>query len=439
MAESQRPFAPLTAATDRGPTRYFHGRKKILDDFAELAERAIHSNSGTIFLIQGAPGVGKTALLNECEKRAKACEWEVANIEMGALWDPNILLASLGLGEKYKGTERSTQVGFKDFLGWGFKSIRPQPTVRNILKDGSKPLLLILDEAQVLGDDQVPPNDYRSTAIGVLEAIHNGKLERPVVLLAAGLGTTLASFGSLKISRFAEDCFVELGALGKEDERAVIQDWLTKEGGAKGDPTAWIDTIANETHGWPRHVHAYSKHASKQLQMSGGVMTPGGLNAVLEAGQEGRKVYYKQRVADFDGDEVICLAESIVDIGVGMPFKKELVEVSLIEKYGPEKADKLFQEFLEKGVIATDGFLYSVPIPSMHDWMRSELEWTQERTRSLEETHGRSTPAKTIGAAQEVSSFTIDRGECNTHKQPPQSTKKDRGVQGRDSYSGLER
>ena len=65
MRKSQR-TGPVTAAFDRGPAKYFHGRKQILHDFNELVERATQADSGTTFLIQGAPGAGKTALLYEC-------------------------------------------------------------------------------------------------------------------------------------------------------------------------------------------------------------------------------------------------------------------------------------------------------------------------------------------------------------------------------------
>lgn len=46
----------MTAAFDRGPAKYFHGRKQILHDFNELVELATQADSGTTFLIQGAPG-----------------------------------------------------------------------------------------------------------------------------------------------------------------------------------------------------------------------------------------------------------------------------------------------------------------------------------------------------------------------------------------------
>ncbi|MXW13411.1 MAG: ATP-binding protein [Rhodothermaceae bacterium] len=425
--------------SDRGPAEYFHGREKILKNFDALAETAVEEKGGSTFLIQGAPGVGKTALLDQCKKRAISHGWEVVRIGVGALWDSNNLLASLGLGEKYKGTERSTQIGFKNFFGWAFKSARPQPTVKDILKNGNKPLLLILDEAHALGHEKVPPDDYRSTAVEVLDAIHNGMLNRPVVLLAAGLGTTKASFGTLEISRYKGGCLVELGALSKGAERAVIRDWLTKEGRAKGDPTVWIDAIAQKTHGWPQHITAYADAAVNQIRNDHGAMTPEGLEVVYQLGMERREAYYRQRVDDFSGDEVIRLARLIADVGSGKPFNEGLVVEPLSEKYGLDEANKLFQKFLKKGVISADGFLYSVPVPSMHDWMKSELKRTQERLQSMKENHNSVPDGKTIGPAQDRPSSTVVPEDRNTNTQPAQSMEKGHGIQDRGVDSGWER
>ncbi|MXZ16864.1 MAG: ATP-binding protein [Rhodothermaceae bacterium] len=373
MPESLRPDASHVSdyVADRGPARYFHGRERILSNFNKLVKESVEAQGGSTFLIQGAPGAGKTALLDQCEKHAKACEWDVTNIGVGALWDPNNLLASLGLGEKYKGTERSTQIGFKNFLGWGFKSTRPQSTVKDILNNGNTPLLLILDEAQALGDEKVPPDNHRSTAIEVLEAIHNGKLERPVILLAAGLGTTKTAFGSLRISRFKGGCFVELGALGKEAERAVLQDWLIKEGGAKGNPTAWIDAIAQKTHGWPQHITAYADAAAKQIRKDNGDMTSTGMEAVYRLGMERRDAYYKQRVNGISRKERFSLARLVKNVPIRDGLDKEDIEATLSQEYGPDKAQDLFNRVLERGVLHSQDGVYTIPIPSMHNWLVS--------------------------------------------------------------------
>ncbi len=75
------PSPPLTAASDRGPAKYFHGRKQVLSDFNKIIERAVQAKSGTTFLIQGAPGAGKSALLEECGKRARERGWKTAEIK----------------------------------------------------------------------------------------------------------------------------------------------------------------------------------------------------------------------------------------------------------------------------------------------------------------------------------------------------------------------
>ena len=374
MAKSRRfPDPPITAAIDRGPARHFHGRKQILRNFDGLLGGAAKTDTGTIFLIQGAPGAGKTALLAECERIARGREWEVANIGVGSLWDPYKLLDSLGLGDKYEVTEKSTQFGVKDVAGRGYKSTRLPRTVLSILKDGDQPLLLILDESQGLGEDGVPPSDYRADARTVLDFIHNGKLGRPVILLAAGLGTTLKSFESLEVSRFASNCFVELGALDKGAERAVIQDWLKKDGGAKGDPKAWIDAIAKEAHGWPHHILSYVYPAAvDQLKVDDGIMTTDGLNVVLYVGREGRNAYYEQRMKGFSRKQRRSLANLIVNIPSEDGLDEEDIKASLSQEYGKTEADKMFHDALRKGLLDEHSGCYVVPIPSMLTWLKKE-------------------------------------------------------------------
>ena len=96
MRRSQMP-TPVTAAFDRGPAKYFHGRKRVLRDFSKLVERAAQSDSGTTFLIQGASWAGKTALLSECERLTHNSKWKTAHIYPEALWAPAALRKFLGL------------------------------------------------------------------------------------------------------------------------------------------------------------------------------------------------------------------------------------------------------------------------------------------------------------------------------------------------------
>lgn len=70
-----------------------------MENFRKLAELSTQTKTGTTFLIQGAPGVGKTALLAECAKQAKRKGWRVAEIDTPDLCDPDKLRYSLGSEE----------------------------------------------------------------------------------------------------------------------------------------------------------------------------------------------------------------------------------------------------------------------------------------------------------------------------------------------------
>ncbi|MCY4204732.1 MAG: hypothetical protein OXE92_03290, partial [Bacteroidetes bacterium] len=137
-------------------------------------------------------------------------------------------------------------------------------------------------------------------------------------------------------------CFVELGALGKKAERAVIHDWLTKNGGAKGDPTPWIDAITQKTHGWPQHITIYGEAAAKQIKKDQGHMTPSGLETVSRVGMERREAYYEQRVVEFRPDQIRCLTISVMDSSQEEPAEYRNILSLLTKEYDEDEAKKLF-------------------------------------------------------------------------------------------------
>ncbi|MCY4158129.1 MAG: ATP-binding protein [Bacteroidetes bacterium] len=421
-------------APDRGPSKYFHGRTQILRDFNDFLRLAMEEKTGTIFLIQGAPGAGKTALLYECKKFAEKREWEIAEIDPPALWNLDELLYYLGKEDKVQFTGGSGEIGINAGVKAGVKlnveTNQTRPTILKTLQDGKKPLLLILDEAQSLGIKDIVPSDQKRIINSVLNNIHNGRLRRSVILLAAGLEPSKSAFDDLGISRFRAGCFVELGALGKKAERAVIHDWLMKKGCAKGDPIEWIDAIVQKTHGWPQHITVYGDAAAKQIQKDQGVMTPEGLEIVYQTGRERRKAYYKQRVVGIEGNELICLYEAIAGIEPGTPFGQDLILAPLDKKYGYERAEEIFKKFIGKGLLSPVDTLYSVPIPSMHDWMKSELKRTHERLRQAKVVQNADAHCKSIDP---------DPEDRNTLKQPTQSKESDIPPKDRGSKFDMER
>ena len=247
-----------------------------------------------------------------------------------------------------------------------------------MLKDGEGALLLTLDEAQVLAKRTPAEQKHRVTII--LNAIHNGEVEMPVILIAAGLGATAAAFDSLGISRFDPGCHINLGPLSEGASRAVIQDWLIEEGRAKGDPMPWIDAIARETHGWPQHIMAYAWPALKQLKSTGGELTPEGLKTILKEGRRGRIRFYEARTQGLFKKERQCIARAVAGMEPDGNLDKDTIITSLRKEFSKDEAEGIFKRALHKGVLDARGDSYVIPIPSMHDWLVSNYAPELKRT-----------------------------------------------------------
>ena len=353
---------------DRGEAKYFHGRKGILDSFQRRLKWAEQDpKKGTTFLIQAAPGAGKSALLHECTKLAENIGWETVRVNTRALWDTDTMCQKLGDGWMPLLDEIAAQGGFDKWIQiqGAAKFKLPGHTPQSIIERGKDPLLLFLDEAQKLALAQ---SGHVETICDFLDAIHNGEMGHPVMLAVAGLSATADAFEGLGVSRFKDNCYVELGPLKEEAERDVIKDWLKKEGRAKGDPMHWIDAIAQETRGWPQHVAAYAQAAALQIRADKRVMTPQGLQAVLKVGRMKRIKFYETRAKGLPKKERQCIARAVANIEVDGTIDKDLVLASLRKEFSEEKAEAVFALALRKGTFDLHGDSYVIPISSMRTW-----------------------------------------------------------------------
>ena len=355
---------------DRGEAKYFHGRKGILADFKERLEFAEQDpKKGTTFLVQAAPGAGKSALLHKCAGIAEEKGWTIVNLRAKSLWDAASLGKSLGLARELKEKEITWRHGYPSLIQRESRTLPAPPDTLDIIEMSRKPLLLLLDEAQRL-HKRIPRlrGDQLDDATEFVKSVHNGGIESPVMLAVAGLSATADAFEDLGVSRFKANCYVELGPLKPEAERRVIEDWLKKEGRAKGDPMPWIDAIVRETHGWPQHVAAYAQAAALQIRTDKRAMTPQGLQAVLEAGRWQRTKFYEIRAKGLDEHHRAAIAEAFVSVRKDQTQSKKAIMESLVKAVGKHEADTVFKRALRKGVLDHRNGRYVIPIPSMRRW-----------------------------------------------------------------------
>ena len=365
---------------ERGPAKFFHGRESERRTFRDLCQKAMKQSKhwreqGSTFIIQGPPGVGKTALMVELWEEAQKEKWNVVRISPSMLHSPHTLAEKVGL--KYvshvtKGVGGSATIVSGERT-WQIDARQSVTKLLEVAGKRKRGILLVIDEAQRMAR-MVGNTEVEDT----LDAIHNGHVGRPVVLLAGGLAHTSEAFADLGISRVYQSYRINLGHLPADAERAVIQDWLVKAGGApESDVGPWVDAIAAHTDGWPEHIISFAEPASQLLQHTGGRMIEEGLERVLAEGEKRKAVYYDDRCARLDPDDLALFGALItVDGKAGEWAKPRLDRVfELIDRGNRQPATEVVDTAIQKGVLSRQApGLYRIPIPSMADYLQGKFD-----------------------------------------------------------------
>ncbi len=383
----------------RGPAKYFHGRRRILAAFQDRCARALNAKRGTTFMIQGAPGAGKTALTYQGMALAEAHGWIAARIRPPHLCDAvelaQILQDDTGIKGKLRYWEKIASeieaigpVTRRDDLQSLALSRSTSAALDLIRRVGrERGLLLVVDEAQHLFAYR--DADYYPELVGQLNAIHNGEIGAPVMLLAAGLSTLEAAFGEYGVSRFDEDCRIYLQRLNPDSARAVIRDYLTISGGVRGQQVElhdWVYKLEQHTQRWPAHIAAWGEKAAAILQANGSRLTAEAWETLERRGRQRDNVYYASRLVGVAQADIDVLGRLLSRKERGAILYEREVFAALAEDRTEAEIRHVFQRVLEKGILAynLDRNLV-VPIPSMHYWL---LNRYQEMRKSIAPTVG---------------------------------------------------
>ncbi|MCY4171119.1 MAG: ATP-binding protein [Bacteroidetes bacterium] len=360
-------------ADDRGPTKYFHGRDAIRSLFAERLNHYDQLCGGSTFLITGAPGAGKSALLDVLGKDADKMGWNVkTEISPEHFASPARMARALGV--KYvRRKSRPVTLSVKVLRKVWRSEKDTAPGVADVIKKASKsrPLILVLDEAQHL-HNIASIDAYRVVATGAMDALHNGKIGYPYILLAGGLDTSENALSDLGVSRITSSNKVRLGPMEMEEAKRVIVDYVHGEFG-ESVPDHWLSAIAEPTHGWPQHIVCYANAVGNKLISLSRSPTGDDLDEALRNGWDIQMDYYEARAHDITWGQRAILAHLVAEIPVWGTLSKSHVVSALAEKYSQEVAEATFTRALRQGVLSkVKGGGYGVPIPSMHRWLVDE-------------------------------------------------------------------
>lgn len=362
---------------DRGEAAHFHGRTRIRNKVQELLKRVDQGVSpGTCVLIEGAPGAGKTALLQKIVSEAPE-NWLVLHLKPG------------DLGDK----ERMSNI-----LGWDYVTVRQKSwdfTPKGIGRSGSKilaglprtmdvinafarkehsTLLFVLDEIQRIS--KIERTDTRQEVADTMEALINGELSGKIVLLAGGLEHSSQAIRDVGASRLRGGATERIGRLSEKSTRAVVGGWLSDIDDLEEHLPNAIEVIARESHGWPQHIVALCSGVREFVKRSesGIKILPG--ETPLSRGCQYMRSFYAERCVAIHPDAAALLGCAIGMHPPGKPWS-EIVLTRLFQKLeaiGGPPAKEVLMAALHKGVLTRHPFGWRITIPSLETYLVRQFE-----------------------------------------------------------------
>ena len=409
--DALKDFAELP---DREASPFFGGRADEIET-VESALRRIRKRvlkghwrpaGGETILFQGAPGAGKSALLHhlvQVWRNAGQNAPVVVDTELTHFADERTLAlrvaeaADPAIAAQFRRSETTHSTSRTDLSG-GIPGVVSGPgsaesghqaasapaelslaAVQEALSPSERSVVLFLDEAQGLDEfaaDKVLP---------VISQLHKGSHGGPFLTVFAGLAYSSAVLGERGISRFSRGHERTLSALSFEEATEIVLRMLA-EFRVCGDMelmSRWAQTLANESSGWPQHLHVGMQALVAQLLVA---PTPGRLepvdsqfgSEVLRESTQAREEYYEQRIDEALAAAPNLVAETLRRIGRGalradaLAHIRDAAQPGLGSKSLPKDHDaKMFLDrMIRRGVLQhAPGHKLVCPIPSLRDYV----------------------------------------------------------------------
>ena len=412
---------------DRAPPACFVGRKKLIDDVDKASGAmmygALHGRNtrGLTLLFQGAPGAGKTALLEELDRRFRKKEIRRLTDEPGGpaegvpvpvMLERDILYneGSVALAivqamaeapggpgdawtlspEAFRRTVSHTLSGKLGAGGIGVgggrtTSTAPETPAFAMLRKKqppatwARPVVLLVDEIQA-----VDP-----AAKEVLNKLHNAMRGLPVLTVLAGLGDSHDCLsGPVGLTRFGMETIRDIGLLApKEAEESVLgffeEFHVDPE---RADAASWAARLAEESDGWPQHLHNGQRALAEALIDTGGRLADVDAIRVLDRAVAFREAAYRRQISlKMRGARCLTAAvmEDVGPTGLGPPEVLDSVDAHTWRPDGaaalPRKwslpegmtAEAFLAHLVHQGALQldTDADLYRCPIPSFRAFL----------------------------------------------------------------------
>lgn len=393
----------LNRRTDRSRPVHFSGRLHELDVILSRAEHAQSGGAGSTVVIQGAPGAGKSALLDEAARRFEAAGADRKAIYMGTPWKragESLVLERLAREafaepeDSFRATQtlaKGASVSAKVATGTRSQTVARPPVdlpdwvgFENRYADRAQEAartLILVDECQVFEND----------AGSLLRALHTQN-RFPFLLVCGGLSDTSERLADLGLSRLGNDALIELGELAIDEARESAQQtlgWTLKNAvdppirHTEAQLERWADQLSSGSLGWPQHLASFVTGAWHSLSETTNLeLSDANLAIALEQGRRLAAAYYANRLQAAKTDPRVALAVHLALADEGTQDKAYETIKHAVGKL-PEAARAAHEynhpggpmdcltAMLKAGVLARspDGIHMRSPIPTMTEYL----------------------------------------------------------------------
>ena len=366
-------------------------------------------SSQETWLIQGAPGAGKSALLSHLESgwRARDDGPVTVRIAPNNLRNENSVTreiadriipnkgakilntvrsveASAGInlgittGGKVTANEQSTSLELRDLAQLYSSDIA---TVFKLLLEGEspkhpklRPIVVMIDEVQFFEPEDVP----------VLRKLHTGEHGLPILALLFGLAYSESMLAAEKISRFAKTGEVShvqtITSLEPGEAAASVRAMLNGYQIKGRHNTDLPEKIDSWSDGWPQFLEHYMIALTKQLNANDLDLAKIDESVVRSFGDANRAEYYRDRLQNSPISPCKVLLKEVVQLIkpdgseieeiVNMLSKHRWVEGKLSSTM-PEgmKPMEFIEAMIVSGVVHRLDTILTIPIPSYRQYL----------------------------------------------------------------------
>jgi len=359
---------------------------------------------GGTMVFQGAPGAGKSALMEECTEAVRRhstpeAPWVAVSMNPGSLRFPDRVVRAMvnaanAESERLRHKASGAVSGLLgDLLDMGRQILQEIPD-RDLSIGGvswskrEKELSaegLFEHAGRMLGRFHIAVfvDEAQNTPVArmtqdVLDCLHRDPQGIPLLAAFFGLSDTQDVLRRCGLSRFADERVVNLEPLADDDAACAIRSAFDAYDftGTPEDRAAWVDGLAELSQGWPQHINRVAVAAARVIRDHGGRIERHLLETALEHGRARKDAYYAGRLAAGASRAWVYRGLALAAEENGGQLSYDGIE-SLTEnarRKSGETTDDFLVNALHAGLLAPAGDLpdhYRIPIPSFGDYLRA--------------------------------------------------------------------